>query len=60
MAHPSYLKQVKFCEDTKQPLFAPEDTCFSCGSMIWDKISEEKASEDLITGCPVCNTSYCD
>lgn len=37
-----------------------EGNCLFCKKNIWEHISLEKASNDLITGCPVCNRSYCD
>ena len=34
--------------------------CIYCHTNIWKHISLEKASNKLITGCPVCHRSYCD
>lgn len=55
-----YEVQKEFCKQKGYPLFAPEDICFKCGAKIWDLISEEKASSELITGCPKCHWSFCD
>lgn len=53
--------QKKLCEDKCYPYFAPYDgQCFNCGNQIYDKISFQRASTDLITGCPHCHRSYCD
>ena len=52
------------------PDFAPiSGKCWSCGKNIYEQIdhgkyktgiSVEKASTELVTGCPHCNRSYCD
>jgi len=43
------------------PHFAPTDgVCWNCGKQIYTGISLEKASTQLITGCPHCHRSYCD
>lgn len=34
--------------------------CISCRKNIWEYISLEKASTELITGCPICHRTYCD
>ena len=53
--------QIQYCIDKGYPLFAPEDgICFSCNQDIYSKLSEEEASTKHITGCPFCNTSYCE
>lgn len=53
--------QKKFCEENKLPFFVDSDGfCFSCHHHIWDRISLEQASSELITGCPHCSRSYCD
>lgn len=53
--------QSKLCKDKKFPHFAPHDgKCYRCGKQIYDKITLERASSDLITGCPQCGRSYCD
>ena len=54
-----YKKQEQFCEERGLPMFAPY-ICWKCGEIIWEAISEEKASKEHITGCPYCLTSYCD
>lgn len=53
--------QKEFCSNGGGPHFAPENGfCWSCGHQIHTKISLERASNDLITGCPHCMRSYCD
>ncbi len=53
--------QRKYCKDTKQPLFAPRwGTCWRCHKNIYDRISMEKASSEMITGCPHCHYSFCE
>lgn len=53
--------QKKYCEEQKAPMFAPDDGfCFSCHHQIYNSISLERASSELITGCRVCMRSYCD
>lgn len=59
--------QAKYCRDHHDPHFAPEDGfCWSCGNQIYADAngsrgeSLEYASNELITGCPHCNRSYCD
>jgi len=43
------------------PHFAPKSgVCFCCSKQIYKRISVEKASTELITGCPWCSRSYCD
>lgn len=34
--------------------------CRYCHTNIWEHISLERATNHLITGCPVCHKSYCD
>ena len=52
--------QEEYCEKHKVPMFAPKDKCYSCNRNIWDKITLEQATNELITGCPYCNKSFCD
>lgn len=53
--------QKEYCHSEPAPHFAPEDGfCWSCGEQIYTRISKERASSDLITGCPHCCRSYCD
>jgi hypothetical protein len=65
--------QEKYCAEKGYPHFAPQSgKCFSCGQNIysekgrtrsrkeWNGISVERASKELITGCPFCNRTYCD
>ena len=63
--------QEKLCREKGYPHFAPYDgECWSCGKNIYMQyplsrrpnrgISVERASKELITGCPHCNRTYCD
>lgn len=67
--------QERFCEENNVPRFAPYDGfCNTCGRDIYETrneyafngekiewgISVEKASTELITGCPYCKRSFCD
>ena len=56
--------QREYCSDNT-PNFAEFGTdskgnCLDCHKNIWEHITWEKASNELITGCPICNRSYCD
>lgn len=45
------------------PLFAPSDgVCWKCNKQIYSEggISVEKASSELVTGCPFCHRSFVD
>ena len=53
--------QRKFQIERGLPSFAPgAGVCWNCHRQIYDKISLEKASTELITGCPFCCYSYCE
>ena len=62
--------QKKLQEDKNYPDFAPSSgTCYSCNKNIYREIdhgsyqtgiSVERATNELITGCPHCHRSYCD
>ncbi len=53
--------QNKYQEDNNFPDFPPKDgRCFRCGKQIFEAISLEKASSELITGCPYCFWSFVD
>lgn len=53
--------QEKMCEKEKIHLFAPEDgLCFNCNKQIYNRISMEKAANELITHCPYCSRAYND
>ena len=48
-------KQIKYCEEHNDPMFAPTDgICWSCNRQIPD------TDEKLITGCPHCHHSFCE
>jgi hypothetical protein len=62
--------QSEYCKAHEYPHFAPGDgRCYDCGKNIYQQIikgdwssgySVERASSELITGCPHCYHSYCD
>lgn len=53
--------QTGYCMKNKAPFFAPmDDNSWCCHKDIWKRISKEKASSELITGCPICHRSYVD
>ena len=53
--------QKKYSKEEKLLLFAPEDgLCYYCGKQIYNRISMEKAKNELITHCPYCSRSYND
>ena len=71
----SIKAQKEYCEEKKYPHFAPHDgRCYRCRENIYKLIEHtntngtkyktgipvEKASSELITGCPHCNSTYCD
>ena len=63
----SIKAQRMYCEDNKEPHFAPKDgRCWKCGKNIYEPnekgfgIKTEEASKKLVTGCPHCFRSYCD
>ena len=52
--------QKKYCKEKGLPLFVPGDgICFSCHKQIYEKITEEVAATEHITGCPICHRTYC-
>ena len=63
--------QEKYCKEKNYPHFAPlNGRCYECNYNIYQHIdhgrgyksgySVEKASCELITGCPHCHISYCE
>ena len=64
------IAQYEYCAKKNYPHFAPSGgLCWKCGNNIYTEInhgtyktgiSVEKASSELITGCPHCHRSYCD
>ena len=52
--------QSKHAREVNAPMFAPKERCWSCGGDLWARITYEKASTRLITGCPLCNRSFVD
>ena len=53
--------QRDYCDTHKVPHFAPKDgVCWCCHKQIYTEITFEKASSELITGCPICARTYCD
>ena len=52
--------QERRIKEKGYPYFPPRTgQCFKCSRQIYDRISYEKASKELITGCPFCNYSFC-
>ena len=57
----SIKAQWDLCQEKEYPHFAPRDgRCYACGQQIYERISVERASKELITGCPWCHYSYCE
>ncbi len=66
----SIAAQKKLQQEKGYPDFAPADgRCYNCRRQIYSEIdrgpyktgiSVERASGDLITGCPHCHHSYCE
>lgn len=66
--------QAALCKEKCYPHFAPSSgNCYNCHENIYTEkevthgdrthsvgISVEKATNELITGCPFCHRSYCD
>ncbi|MGJ9460079.1 hypothetical protein [Oceanobacillus sp. CF4.6] len=59
--------QKKYCEEQNLPHFAPGNgICWNCNRNIYEPgnkgfgITSEQARNELVTGCPHCNRSYCD
>lgn len=62
--------QAKYVKEKGYPHFAPTSgRCYDCGRNIYSQIvngdyksgySVERASSELITGCPHCLRSYCE
>jgi len=61
--------QKAYCKEKDYPHFAPGNgSCYNCHRNIYtqwgDKYksgySVERASSELITGCPHCHYSYCE
>jgi len=63
--------QNQYCAEKGFPHFAPHTgRCYRCGRDIYSEIEHptgrktgitvERASHELITGCPHCNYSFCD
>ena len=54
--------QEKYCDEVKVPLFMPQNgICWSCKRDIIPRLIEKgEDGTSLVTGCPICNRSYCD
>ncbi|AIM37357.1 hypothetical protein KO02_12130 [Sphingobacterium sp. ML3W] len=69
-ANQAIKAQKSYCEKSGDPHFAPTNgICYRCKNQIYFQInhgsystgiSVEKATNQLITGCPHCHRSYCD
>lgn len=66
----SIAAQKKFQQEKDYPDFAPANgRCYNCKRQIYEEmdqgdhktgISVQRASGELITGCPHCHYSYCE
>ena len=70
----SLKKQKQFQVEKNCPNFLPQNgRCWKCGKNVFEKyennysrrtfftgIDTKRAGEELFTGCPHCNKSYCD
>jgi hypothetical protein len=52
--------QRAFCELARVPNFAGDGICPACKQQIFNELTMEEASNEHITGCPICSRSYCD
>lgn len=52
--------QHKYCKLNGLPNFAGSGKCFSCHKNVFEKLTIEQSANELITGCPFCNKSFCD
>ena len=47
--------QEEYCKEHNLPFFAPSNgVCWSCNRIVPD------TKDEHITGCPHCNSTYCD
>lgn len=51
--------QEAYCREHNLPYFVLSP-CPMCKAHVFDHVSEELAGTQLITGCPVCNFSFCE
>ena len=55
------IAQRKYTKKHDRPLFSPRSGhCYFCGNQIYNRISLEKAGNELIIHCPYCKGCYCD
>ena len=58
--------QARYCTINGVPHFAPySGICYKCRKNIYEQgkgfgISVERASSQLVTGCPHCHYSFCE
>lgn len=53
--------QKAYCEVNNFPLFVPMGgSCYNCHRNVYDWWGVETCGRMHITGCPVCNTSFCE
>ena len=50
--------QQKYANERGAPVFVPSNHCFSCRKDVYLAFTVKQAREELITGCPYCNTSF--
>ena len=52
--------QIDYCKSRNEICWVGSGVCWCCGKDIFDKITLEDASTELITSCPFCNSSFVD
>lgn len=51
--------QVQFCSFMSSPLVAPEGgLCPSCGIIIWEFLTKEQVSNQIVCNCPKCGEDF--
>lgn len=66
VVHPDNLYEhtqacIKIQNEKFKLRFAPDNgVCWRCGVQIYHYITLERATNSLITGCPICHRSYVD
>jgi hypothetical protein len=56
-------KYIKECYNSMIMVFAPDDgICYDCNQVIYndEEITQKMENLEMITRCPLCNTSYTD
>jgi hypothetical protein len=60
MKYNQLMLQEHYCETRGLEVLVPEERCWSCGHVIWEKITDIEASSRHITSCPFCCWSFCE